>query len=237
MNDKELKFDNFLQNANNLEIDDEIFIQLLNNYQFSLKEGDEHIYNAKRNKKYIIIQRYIMEELELIDKLNLIEYEEIVSMISKRPVEDNNYVNRYYKYLDDYLCNSFDITDENIKKRFIYYIKRYRKIIEYIENNNNFKYVINFTFDKSKYEIDEKRNVYVDGQFEKKCKGLMLEDDEDFKLDFSNVDFNKLKIKKLKLKEELIKRKKDIKCILDYLIFISNNLEKNNEIKEKTLAK
>lgn len=121
MNDKELKLDTFLKNANDLEIDN-IFIQLLNNYEFSLKEGDEHIYNAKRNKKYKSIQRYLMEELEFDADLTLDEYESIVSKLAKRPIEDINFVNRYYKCLEEYLCNSLNIIDENIKKRFIYFI-------------------------------------------------------------------------------------------------------------------
>ena len=226
INNKEINFSNFLNEGRFYQLDDK-FIELMQIYDDSVEDDFEEVNEEKTMKKYLDIQKYLLKTIN-INISSLEEYDNIISKVSKRPINDIYFMNKYYKNIENILCDNLKINDNNIRKRFMYYLKEYRKIKEYLENNN-YKYLIKFYFDNNKYQIDERKNVYINGNFKSKGNYIIL--DDEIKLNIEYKKLKELKRKKLKLKQDLISKIIRYKQILNYLLFI-NNIQEEQEFNK-----
>ena len=245
LNNKELKFNDFLNKGKfynmNLELK-----ELLDNYCNSLNEI-EHIFDAIKNPLYINIQRYLINRVNTDNINSLEEYELLISKLSKRPVKDIYFMNRYFKKVEYKLCFLLNINDKYLN-RYLLYLKQYRELVDLLNNDNNLKYANTFYFYGLKYEIDFRRNVYIDSEFENKCDTLILDEGYDYykfklkkeytkKIILSSKKLNLSKIRyknKYNKQRDLIEKKKNyIKSILSYIKFINDNdiIEENIYVK------
>lgn len=235
MNNKTLDFKDFLNEGKFYDMEFE-FKELLRIYWDSLSEP-EHITDALKNKNYINIQRYLIDNINIFNINNIEEYELLISKLAKRPVKDIIYMNKFYKKIECRLCNNFNINDK-YRNKYLIYLKKYRELLEILYNDNNFKFKDTFYYYGCKYEIDSRRNVYVDNEFDDKATGLVLEGDNDLykivlkrnnleKIELSNnklpICKTRYKLRYNKRKELIIKHKEYLKSILYYLKFINNN--------------
>lgn len=235
MNNKILDFKDFLNEGKFYDIEFE-FKELLRIYWDSLSEL-EHITDALKNKNYINIQRYLIDNINIFNINNIEEYELLISKLAKRPVKDIIYMNKFYKKIEYRLCNKFNINDK-YRNKYLIYLKKYRELLEILYNDNNFKFKDTFYYYCCKYEIDSRRNVYVDNEFDDKATGLVLEGDNDlYKIVFKRNNLGKIKLSNNKLpisktryklgynkrKELMIKHKEYLNSILYYLKFINDN--------------
>ena len=254
LKDKQVNFNDFLQGKfydidNNLE-------EKMADYLSSI-DTSEHIYDARENVHYVDIQRYMIKSLE-IDIESIEDYELLVNKLSKRPVEDIYFMNKYYKKIDNYLSDKFNMDDNNIRNRFLMYLKELRNIIEKL-NSDKVKYKYTFKYGGEKYQIDNRRNVFIDEIFEKKVKLLKIDDlTEEVMVNLfdSNIyeknlvlrsgqhlRFKKKIIENNNIKEELIKKKVRLESILKYIKLINdsniitNNCEINKTSNEKHYEK
>ena len=227
INNQKLDFEKYLTTGKICDIDS-FLEELFEEYQNKLEDDDEHITNAIDNPSYLKIQRYLIKSLDT-NISNIEEYKNIILKISNRPVKDIYFMNKYYKKIENSLCDKLKINDINIRRKFMFYLKEYRKVTEILGNKENFRYAASFKFDGNNYDIDDRRNVFIFGQFNNKRTILRIgEIDDNIKINIKEINLKEIKRKKLKMKEILYLKKKINLDILNYLNFISDNLDVNN---------
>lgn len=247
LNDKKIDFNMFLNEGKFYDLEDE-FKELLKLYWDS-NEHSEHIEDAKKNKNYINIQRYLINNIDINNINNLEEYELLIAKLANRPIKDIHFMNKFYKKIEYKLCNILNI-NEIILNKYLIYLKKYRELVEILNNDDNFKYKYTFYYYGCKYQIDDRRNLYVNSEFEDKCTALELTGDDDYyrielkkekdwnlKLGNNKLPTSKIRSRyKYNKRKELINKHKDyIKSILYYLMFINDNsiIEDNEFILTK----
>ena len=222
-NDKEIDIDAYLSEGI-IDFADSRFLELLNEYFYNI-DNDGNFDIVRKNKDYIKVQRYVINNLKM--DINCIEdYEQLVHKISKRPAEDITFINNYYLKIQDKLCDDLNIKNKEIRKRFKYYLKKYRLIIEAIVktevDNKNLFY--KFKFNDMDFLIDSDKKLFVNEQFVKEIGYFKLSYDNEFLMfNYNNIDFRDIKLRKEKLKRYLYKQKSRIRCILKYIKFINDN--------------
>ena len=236
LNNKKIDFNTILNNGKFYNLDFE-FIKVFRIY-WNKREGSENILDVITNPLYINIQRYLINNIDLNSINNLDDYEILISKLSNRPVKDIKFINNFYKKIELRLCYLLDI-DDKYNKKIMAYLKKYRELLEFINNNENFKYKDVFYYYDNKYQIDYKNNIYRDCDFDGKGTGLLLENDfgdtyrllidkeKKLNLKYKNLNLKKSNIRNkpmnIRRKELLIKKKNYLKSVLYYLIFINNN--------------
>ena len=236
LNNKKIDFNTILNNGKFYNLDFE-FIKVFRIY-WNKREGSENILDVITNPLYINIQRYLINNIDLNSINNLDDYEILISKLSNRPVKDIKFINNFYKKIELRLCNLLDI-DDKYNKKITAYLKKYRELLEFINNNENFKYKDVFYYYDNKYQIDYKNNIYRDCDFDGKGTGLLLENDfgdtfrllidkeKNLNLKYKNFNLKKSNIRNkpmnIRRKELLIKKINYLKSVLYYLIFINNN--------------
>ena len=228
INNQKLDFEKYLTTGKICYIDS-ILEELFEEYQNKLEDDDEHIIDAIDNPSYLKIQRYLIKSLDT-NISNIEDYKNIILKISNRPVKDIYFMNKYYKKIENSLCDKLKINDINIRRKFMFYLKEYRKVTEILGNKENFRYAASFKFDGNNYDIDDRRNVFISGQFNNKRTVLRIgEIDDNIKINLKDINLKELKRKKLKMKEILYLKQQRNLDILNYLNFISDNLDVNND--------
>ncbi|MBQ8891496.1 MAG: hypothetical protein IJ068_01360 [Bacilli bacterium] len=217
INDKKIDMNLFLKGK--IEGIDSNLIEIINDYEYDGLDDYE-------NKFYVNIQRYIINQVN-INITNLKEYEKLIEKTAKRPSSDIYFMNKFYKQLERNMFFNLQIYDKSIQKRFSFYLKEYRLIIETLAKRK-FNGTLNLNIDDEFYEIDKRGIVYKDEQFYKQIKRIKLPINEKnvnyFEKQIKDIDFNKIALRDEKLKKELINKKERIESILKYLKFISDSV-------------
>ena len=248
LNDKELDFNWFLNEGKFYDFDYE-FKELFNLY-WEMHDETEHILDAIKNKYFLNMQRYLINSIDIFKINTLEEYELLISKLSKRPSEDIYFMNKYYKKIEYRLCNILNINNK-YRNKYLTYLKKYRELIEILSNDDNFRFKDTFYYYDCKYQIDDRRNVYINSELDIKGDALEFEDDNmnRFRLELQKDKYwnvflsnKKLPISKTRSRykynkrKELINKHKDyIKSILYLIKFINDNeiIEDNEFILTK----
>ena len=224
LNDKEINFKDFL-NKGKMPHMEFIFKSMFCDYH--IESENKGLY-GEDNILYVKMQRFLLNNYDINIK-TLEEYKKLVYKLANRPVKDIYFMNKYYKNMERNLAYNLNITDKNIYDRFMLFIKEYRKILEYLSNKKTKKYIITFKFLENEYEIDDRKNVYLNNLFLGKNNSFTIDDDLVFNIEYSKI--KQWKSNKLKYLHKLTIKKERLEEILKYIIFISDNeiIESNFE--------
>ena len=230
INNKKVNYNDFLNYGRFYEIDDEL-LEMLNKY-FEEYEKEEYI--NLENETYKKIQRYIINSID-INLLSIEDYDKIIEKVSKRPNKDIYFMNKFYKKVERNLCDNLKIDDDNLRKRYMFYLKEYRLIVDTL-SITDFSGCLNFQINKDKWKIDYRGKVFINEQFAKQIRKLELlkKDNTYYKVNIKDINFLEIEKGINKLKEQLLERKEKLSTILKYIQFISDevNLENNKVLKK-----
>ena len=251
INDKKIDFNMFLNDCEFYEIDsklNELFIQYYIKYDIN-----DYGYGNKGNKideLYKEIQREIIKLID-VNVINLKEYENIAVKISKRPLNDKYFINRFYGKIEKNVISNLNINDK-LEKYFRYYLKQYRITIENLTKLNN-KIIAKYKIDGDKFELDKRGKLYKNEQFIKQINSInfKLKDGSDIKINVRNINHRKMKLIKenknykykrsIDLKEYIykdywLKKKNYYETVLKYIKFVNDSEfeEKSEKIFKKS---
>lgn len=177
------------------------FIENISLYQEKYKNVGFTIENAINDENYIEAQRSIINnniKSHLIK--NFSEYEEVLEILSKRPIEDEKWINEFIEKIEQNITRN--IKNPKIREATLNKFKEYRKIKQELEkyvDDDKFKIEINGT----KILITKNKILY--NEFSKKIIGqanssffsIMTSDKKEI-----NINLEEIFLKKEKLKEQ-----------------------------------
>lgn len=176
------------------------FIEHINAYQEKYKNTNFNFQEAATDDNYIKAQRSIIRNnihSHLIKKFS--EYEEVLKILSKRPVKDEKWINEFIEKIEQNIV--INIKNQKIRQATLNKFKEYRKIKQELENyidEDKFQMEISGT----KILISRSKKIY--NEFSKKMIGQAYS--PLFQLIISGkemeINLEKIFLEKEKLKEK-----------------------------------